>query len=184
MIKAIISDFDGTLVDTFEANYYAYRKTFEDVVGIDFDRDFYFNNFGLRIDSICGLLNITDNDVIKEIKKVKSEYYPMYFEYLKLNEELLNVYNIFKKQNIKIALATTAAHKNLYNVLNYLNLVDFFDLIVCGDDVKHGKPNPEVYNIVMEKLNVKPEETLIFEDSIAGIEAANNAKGNVVKIKI
>jgi HAD superfamily hydrolase (TIGR01509 family) len=184
MIKAIISDFDGTLVDTFEANYHAYKKAFKEAVNIDLNRDFYFNNFGLRIDDICKLLNIDDLSLLKHIKELKANYYPNFFEYLKINESLFNTYKALKAQGIKIALATTAAHKNLYNVLNYLNIADFFDLIVCGDDVNHGKPDPEVYIVAMNKLNVKPNETLIFEDSVAGIDAANNAKGNVIKIKI
>lgn len=183
MIKAIISDFDGTLVDTFEANYYAYHQAFHQVLNIELDKEFYANHFGLRIDDICNLLNINDNTILNSIKKAKAECYPNYFEYVKLNEQLLNIFKYFKTQNIKIALATTASHKNLYNLLKYLNLLDFFDLIVCGDDVKKGKPDPEVYNITLSKLNISSEEALIFEDSIAGIQAANNANVNIIKIE-
>ena len=184
MIKAIITDFDGTLVDTFEANYHAYREAFRQVCHLEFDYDFYFSNFGLRIDDICKLMNIYDQSILKEIKKVKAECYPNYFEYIRINNSLLSIFKYLKTQGIKIALGTTAAHKNLYNVLNYLGLTEFFDLIVCGDDVKKGKPDPEVYNVAMEKLRVQPNEVLIFEDSTAGIEAAENAGGNIIKIRM
>ena len=184
MIKAIISDFDGTLVDTFEANYKAYKRTFKEVINIDFDRDFYFNNFGLRIDLLCGLLNINDTEIIKEIKHVKAEYYPLYFDDIHLNNHLIDTYKFYKSQSIKIALATTASYKNLYNVLNYFNIAYLFDVIVCGEDVKESKPNPEVYIVAMNKLSVEPAETLIFEDSDIGIKAGVASGGNVIKITI
>ena len=184
MIKAIITDFDGTLVDTFEANFYAYQKAFRQVANIELDKNFYFKNFGLRIDNICKLLGIDDKSILQQIKNAKAEYYPMFFEYIYLNKDLYNTFLYYKKQGLKIALATTAAHKNLYNVLNYLNIVELFDLIICGDDVKHGKPDPEVYNVSMNKLNVSSDEIIIFEDSVAGIEAANCVTNNIIKIDI
>ena len=58
------------------------------------------------------------------------------------------------------------------NAINHLGIADIFDLIYAGIDVKQGKPSPEIYNKAMAALDVKPEETLIFEDSEVGIEAA------------
>ena len=175
MIKAIISDFDGTLVDTVEANYHAYQYVFKEVVNIELNKDFYVKNFGLRIDDICKQLNIEDQNIIKNIKNLKAQVYPNFFNYLKLNKDLLNTFNYFKNQGLTIALASTAASKNLNNVLNYFKISNTFDLIISGDDVKKGKPNPEVYNVALDKLGINNDEALVFEDSEAGIEAAKQA---------
>ena len=184
MIKAIISDFDGTLVDTVEANYHAYQYVFKEVVNIELNKDFYVKNFGLRIDDICKQLNIEDQNIIKNIKNLKAQVYPNFFNYLKLNKDLLNTFNYFKNQGLTIALASTAASKNLNNVLNYFKISNTFDLIISGDDVKKGKPNPEVYNVALDKLGINNDEALVFEDSEAGIEAAKQANIKFIKITI
>ena len=84
-IKGLISDLDGTLVDTFEANYQTYKVVFK-MHNIDMSRQFYEENFGLRIDDLCKKLNIIDKDEINTIKVEKSNLYPLKFNYLKLAE--------------------------------------------------------------------------------------------------
>lgn len=182
-IKAFISDLDGTLVDTFEANYQTYKVVFK-MHNIDMSRQFYEENFGLRIDDLCKKLNIIDKDEINTIKVEKSNLYPLKFNYLKLNIYLLSVFTNAKQQGIKIALASTASKKNVYNVLNYFKLENLFDIIICGEDVSKGKPNPEVYETALKKLNISSNEALVFEDSEIGMKAAENANINYVKIKM
>ena len=182
-IKALISDFDGTLVDTFEANFRAYQKVFKTYFDINMSHVFYQKYFGLRIDDLCKKLNI-DECEISRVKKLKSEEYPLQFSYLKINTYLLNILTYAKQQGIKVALASTASKKNIYNVLKYFNLENFFDAIICGEDVIKGKPDPEVYNVAMNKLDVTADESLIFEDSEVGMQAAENANINYIKIKI
>lgn len=59
-----------------------------------------------------------------------------------------------------------------------------FDIIICGEDVSKGKPNPEVYETALKKLNISSNEALVFEDSEIGMKAAENANINYVKIKM
>ena len=183
-IKALISDFDGTLVDTFEANFQAYKKVFMEHCNYEMSRDFYKENFGLRIDDLCKKLNIEDPDEIGAIKFAKSKCYPSEFKHLKLNLQLLNIFCYAKKVGIKIALASTASKKNLYNVLKYYELTEFFDVVICGEDVTQGKPNPEVYTVALDKLGITPDEALVFEDSEVGMKAAENAGIKFIKITI
>ena len=67
-------------------------------------------------------------------------------------------------------------------VLGLLGLKDAFDFVATRDDVEHGKPDPEIYELVMRQLRVKPENTLIIEDSPAGVEAALNANADVIAV--
>ena len=68
------------------------------------------------------------------------------------------------------------------NALNYLQLTDLFHLIIAGEQVKEGKPNPEIYLTAMHQLGVLPKDTLIFEDSEVGLQAAEASGANYIKI--
>ena len=175
MIKAIITDFDGTLVDTFEANLRAYQEAFANV-GLSLSTDRYKECFGYRFDRFMQAMNISDELIIKQIKESKKDFYPKHFNHLKPNHSLINLISTFHKMGGKTAIASTARKENLMNVVNYLGIVEHFDLIYTGTDVKCGKPSPEIYIKTMETLGVIPEETLIFEDSQVGIEAATKSK--------
>ena len=171
MIRAIITDFDGTLVDTFEANYRAYKKAFESV-GIDLKREKYRECFGYRYDSFMQAMGVYDGSIAQAIKDFKMNCYPEYFQYLKPNKALINLIAAFKDMGGRTAIASTARKENLMNVVNFLGIAGYFDLIYAGADVQNGKPNPEIYTKSMEALRVIPKETIIFEDSHVGIAAA------------
>lgn len=173
-IKLIITDFDGTLVDTFEANFKAYEKAFA-LNNIALSREQYKACFGLRFDKFMSELEIFDEKIKESIRDIKSNVYPDFFEYLILNQTLLSLITKAKKGGCMTAIASTARKKNLMNVLKYFNLEDRFDLILAGEDVKIGKPDPEIYLSVMNKLEIMPENTLVFEDSQIGFEAATAA---------
>lgn len=171
MVKAIITDFDGTLVDTFEANLRAYQKAFQEV-GLNLTAERYRECFGYRYDRFMQEMGVTDKTIADSIKELKKKYYPEYFEYLKPNIALINLIAGIKKMGGKTAIASTARKENLMNVISYLGIAHHFDLIFAGVDVKKGKPDPEIYLKSMAVLGVTPDETVIFEDSQVGIDAA------------
>ena len=171
MIKAIITDFDGTLVDTFEANLRAYQKAYQSV-GLDITAEKYRECFGLRYDAFMARMGIFDDATAYKIKELKKDYYPLYFEHLVPNLTLIDMIDTFHQMGGKTAIASTARKENLMNAVECLNLEKHFDLIFAGVDVKKGKPDPEIYNKTMEALGVTPDETLIFEDSDIGVGAA------------
>ena len=171
MISAIITDFDGTLVDTFEANLRAYQKAFNGV-GLNLTAEKYRQCFGYRFERFMTAAGITDENTWNYIREAKKDYYPQFFNYLKPNKALIELIDGFHRLGGKTAIASTARKENLMNVVNYLGLADEFDLIYAGVDVKQGKPSPEIYQKAMEVLGVGPNETLIIEDSEVGIQAA------------
>lgn len=180
MIKYFITDFDGTLVDTRSANIKAYSEAFR-VHGYEFNEYIYKNAFGLKFDDMCDVLNVPTK-YRQQIKQTKADVYPQYFELIKVNTPLLH----FLTSNIdgKLAIASTASSTNLHNVLNHFDIANKFDVIVTGDDVIHGKPNPEVYNVVKQKLGITDNsEVLVFEDSDVGIQSAQVAGlYNIIKV--
>lgn len=181
-IELLICDFDGTLVDTFEANYHAYKKAFQ-MNGIkELTEDFYRKCFGLRFEAFMEKAGISDNNTRSSIKNDKMKFYPLFFDLLKPNETLISFIKTFKKAGGKTAIASTARKENLIKVLEYLQINDIFDLILSGKDVSKGKPDPEIYNKVLRMLGINASNALVFEDSEVGIKAAQAAGISFIKI--
>lgn len=174
MIKAIITDFDGTLVDTFAANLRAYQRAFADI-NKTLTEEKYRECFGFRFDRFMQAMGVEKENEVNYIKEAKKQYYPEYFSFLTPNTALINLVASFKAMGCKTAIASTARKENLMNAVNYLGIADHFDLVFAGVDVLQGKPSPEIYLRAMETLDVTPEDTLIFEDSQVGIEAAKSS---------
>lgn len=181
MIRAIITDFDGTLVDTFEANLRAYQRAFGDV-NMSLTAEKYRECFGYRFERFMMAMAVHNEKTANYIKEAKKEYYPQYFDFLKPTHALIGLIESFHAMGGKTAIASTARKENLMNVVNYLSLADKFDLIFAGVDVKQGKPSPEIYLKAMEALGVQPDEVLIFEDSQVGIEAARASGAHVLVV--
>jgi len=181
MINAIICDFDGTLADTFAANYHAYQKAFYEQ-GLTLTEEAYRAAFGLRYDDFMRMMDIRDPQIAQAIRERKKELYPQHFHLLRPNKRLLDFVRSMHNSNIKTAIASTARKENLQNVVTYLGIEKDFDLIQSGNDVHHGKPDPEIYVRVMESLHVNPKETLIFEDTEIGIQAAQASGAQCIQI--
>lgn len=180
-VKLLITDFDGTLVDTFEANFLAYQMAFKEK-NLVLSREDYRECFGLRFDDFMAKMGIFDEKNKSEIRRIKGTVYPRFFDKLVINIPLLSMLRGFKASGGLTALASTARRNNLLNALNYIKAYDIFSLIVAGEDVKKGKPEPEIYNKILDTLQVKPTEALIFEDSIVGMMAAQNAGVQFIQI--
>lgn len=173
-IKLLISDFDGTLVDTFEANYLAYRDAFSEA-GYNLTEAKYRECFGKRFDDFMNAVGIEDSLVKEAIREGKTERYPHYFDHLKVNHTLLSFIRSFKASGGKTAIASTARKKNLFNALRHIGAIDDFDFILAGENVKHAKPDGEIYTKLLELAGVRADEALIFEDTEVGFAAAKNA---------
>ena len=182
-IKAIITDFDGTLVNTFNANFYAYHEAFKQY-GYELTRDQYKECYGLRYDAFCDKMDIKQDDR-KPIKELKKKIYPDFFDYLTINQNLLTFIRASHiLYGIKTCIASTATKENLYNVLKYFEIEDAFDIIITGENVSKGKPDPEVYLKALNLLECNTDEVIVFEDSEVGCEAAENAGLNYIKVKL
>ena len=182
-IKLLITDFDGTLVNTFKANYHAYREAF-DALGLSLSETQYRKCYGLRFDGFMDAMGIDDKQTRKLIRTHKGDCYPDYFNMFEVNDALLGFIRMFRQSGGKTSVASTARGKNLTNALNHIGAIEDFDLILAGEDVVEGKPSPEIYNTVMARMGVNPDETLIFEDSEVGLRAAQASGAHYIKITL
>lgn len=183
-LKLIILDFDGTLVDTRRANALAYIETLGEV-GIELHEEEYLANyFGVRCMEFLRKIGITDDNQIAHLRRRKVELYPKYFESVQLNEPLWSWCQMARRMGVKVWIASTGHKDNIANVMRYLNLDNGVDGILTGDDVAHPKPAPDCFLKVMQQVGVKPSETIIFEDSDVGIEAARRSGASYFVVRI
>lgn len=180
-VKLLITDFDGTLVDTFRANFFAYQQAFFEM-GQQLSEEIYKKCFGFRFERFMDVVGITDEETRKSIKELKAKYYPSFFSELRVNTPLLNMLRAFRQAGGKTAIASTARRKNLENVLIYIHAMDAFDLVLAGEEVKEGKPSPEIYQTILERFSLKPSEAIVFEDSPVGIQSAQSTGINYIVI--
>jgi 3-deoxy-D-manno-octulosonate 8-phosphate phosphatase KdsC-like HAD superfamily phosphatase len=111
-IKLLIVDFDGTLVDTFRANFMAYQEAFNQV-GLALKEVDYRHCFGFRFEKFMATVGITDPVVTQKISEFKGNCYPDFFRYFKVNNSLLAILKTFHNAGGKTAIASTACRKNL-----------------------------------------------------------------------
>lgn len=186
MIKLVIFDVDGTLVDSEVVFVKAAIKNME-VNGYNIPMSAIMGIIGQNRVAGKKLIESTQDDsfdydkYIKDYEKIRSEILEK--EPLKLKKGALNILNYCKEHDIKMAIATSTARDKQTKVLTELGIIDYFDYMVFGDEIKNSKPDPEIYLKVFEHYNIDKDEMIIYEDSKNGILSAHNAGIRVVYIK-
>lgn len=178
--KGFIFDLDGVIVDTAKYHFLAW-KNLANSLGIDFTKEQNEQLKGVsRINSLEKILNWGNKTVsADEFQKLLVQKNEEYLEYItKMDEsEILpdteKILDFLIQNNQGIALGS--ASKNAVPILEKINLLSKFECIVDGNSVIKGKPNPEVFLKAADGLQVPPTDCIVFEDSIAGIQAANAA---------
>lgn len=183
-IKLILLDFDGTLASTEDANMEAYVLALREE-GHELDTAEYRRSyFGMRCPEFLRTIGITDEATIDRIRRRKIELYPTCFSTVRLNEPLWNFVQDFRAQGGKAWIVSTGQKENIVNVMRYLNIEAEIDGILTSCDVCEPKPSPEAFLKAMEIEGVTPAETLIFEDSVVGIEAAKASGAAYFKVTL
>lgn len=178
--KLAIFDLDGTLFDTRNVNYLAYSKALAHY-GFSLDYE-YFCSFcnGRHYMSFLPQITTDAKTMLEGMHKLKQECYEEFLDKAVVNQQLFNLIRVMKSE-YHIALVTTASEKNCYQILKCFDKVEEFDLILTHDDMQRYKPDPQGFQMAMEHFNADAENTVIFEDSPAGLEAALKVTPNVYR---
>jgi beta-phosphoglucomutase len=185
--KAFIFDLDGVIVDTAKYHFLAWQKLAQEL-GIEFTPEHNEELKGVsRVRSLDIILALGNIEASQEDKNKwltqKNEDYLSYLVDMDESEILpgvLPVLEFIKEKKQLIALGS--ASKNARPILEKTGILPFFDAIVDGNDVSNAKPDPEVFLRAAQLLNVSNENAIVFEDSVAGIQAANTA--NMISVGI
>ena len=185
IIKAVLFDLDGTIIDT-EKYYrlhwpkafakFGYELTDEQglrmrSLGSPFVEEYLQSIFGKKIET-TEIKNYARSLVDESVNT----------NGLELKDGVIECLKFLKSKNVKIAIVTATAIARATKYVNDAKIEEFFDDIISAKNVPYGKPAPDVYLTACEKLDVKPEETIAVEDSPNGVMSASRAGCNVVMV--
>ena len=178
--KCFIFDLDGVIVDTAKYHFLAW-KNLANSIGVDFSHAQNEQLKGVsREQSLKKILDwgntILSDSNFQDLMRKKNEAYLNYIATMNRSELLPDVertINFLIEMNQFVTLGS--ASKNARPILVKTNLLEAFDAIVDGNDVTEAKPNPEVFLKAAQLTNTQPNHCIVFEDSVAGIQAANAA---------
>lgn len=187
MKKGMIFDLDGVIVDTAKYHYLAWKKMAAQF-GYDFTEE--------ENEAFKGVSRARCMELLLEMAQVqateaqidawlsqKNQDYLAYIKQMDQDEILpgvLATLSFFKSRQIPMALGS--ASKNARPILEKVGLLSYFDAVVDGNDVSAAKPDPEVFLVAARQLGVAADHCVVFEDSTAGIEAAQRASMGTVGI--
>ena len=165
-IRLILLDFDGTLADTRRANTLAYVAALGEA-GYKLTEEEY-----------------ADAAEREQIRLRKIALYPSFFDTVRLNVPLWEFCRQFRADGGRVWVVSTGSRENIDNVIAHLGIGGGLDGILSGADVEHAKPAPDCFLEAIRREGCTPRETLIFEDSPIGIEAARRSGASYFIVKL
>ncbi|MFT4967330.1 MAG: beta-phosphoglucomutase [Candidatus Deianiraeaceae bacterium] len=187
MIKAVIFDMDGVLIDAKQWHYDALNKALE-LFGYNISTAEHIQTYdGLPTkDKLKGLtekvgLPVELHGLINEMKQV----YTMDIVHEKCRPVFLHRYALsnLKANGYKLALCSNSIRDTIEIMMKKSRLTEYFDFMLSNQDVTKAKPDPEIYTKAIEKLQLQPKECVVVEDNINGITAATKAGANVFEVQ-
>ncbi|MVM39016.1 HAD-IA family hydrolase [Spirosoma sp. HMF3257] len=184
MTKAVIFDMDGVIVDTNSHHRIAWREYYQRNGKSLSDDDFVQHVSGKHNTDIVAHLfenrPLTSEEVIRLSHEKEALFRELYSPVIQPVAGLISFLKALKEAGIRTAVATSAPVENLDFVMDALEIRSYFDALLNESMVGHPKPDPEIYQKAMVMLGVEPTESVIFEDSMTGIQAAKASGALVV----
>ncbi len=180
MIRGLIFDLDGVIVDTAKYHYLAWKEL-ADTLGLRFSKKDNERLKGVsRVRSFEIILEINQITLPEELKQAyctrKNDLYLAYIRQLRADEILPGARQfLLDARSAGFRIALGSASKNTTLILEKLKIAELFDSVIDGTKVTRAKPDPEVFLRGAEEIGIPPAQCVVFEDAEAGVEAAHNA---------
>ena len=178
MIKAVIFDMDGLMIDSEPLHYEAYAAVFREL-GKKYPLE---DNNRLYIglsdkDQATDMVDRYSLSLSQEeiVKRKQQEFKKLIATSLTPQKGLMKLLSYLKKKKYKIAIASSSGNEEIALVIQSLKIKSYIDTYCSADEVRHAKPAPDLFLLAAKKLHVKPDECVVLEDSPRGIEAAVQA---------
>jgi HAD superfamily hydrolase (TIGR01509 family) len=184
MVKLIVFDLDGVLVEAKNIHFDALNKALGDYA-ISWNEHLSTYD-GLKTSQKLDMLTKEKGLPIEEHQRIwedKQKYTLQMLNNLQPDTHLQEVIGALSDCDYKLAVASNSIRKTVITVLAKLGIIEYFDLIISNEDVVNSKPHPEMYWTAMSKMKCLPEETLIVEDSPYGLLAAARSKSYILRVK-
>lgn len=184
MIKLIIFDLDGVLIESKDTHFDALNLALKDY-GIDeISYDDHVSTFDGKPTKIKLDILGVDKSIVEDISNKKQDYTIELLENsIQESSRLIDIFKSLKNKGYKIAVASNSIRYTVQIILLKLGIMKYVDHVMSNEDVTNGKPNAEMYLKCMIKCGVGPIETLILEDSYVGREGAYNSGANLCPIE-
>ncbi|MBD3197763.1 MAG: beta-phosphoglucomutase family hydrolase [Candidatus Lokiarchaeota archaeon] len=173
----VIFDFDGVIADTGPIHYRSWKKLAEEL-NVEYDTEFFEETFGQQTVPIVKKMvseEIT-NEKAQKLGKKKEQYYrDMLGDDIQPLPGVKVLIKALHKLHFKLAIGSSAPRKNIDLLLKSLDLNNFFDIIIAAEDIKNGKPAPDVFLTIAKDLKLNQKNCLVIEDAPVGIKAAKIA---------
>jgi len=183
MLKGVIFDLDGVIAHSVPLHFKAWKKMFSEY-GKDFDFDVYKQKVdGIpRIDGAKAILGELSEQELDEASSRKQEYFLQLLEEegVEVYQSTIDLIKTLKSQGIRPAAISSS--KNCLYILKSAKVDDLFEVIITGNDISKGKPEPDVFLLAAERLNLPVSECLVVEDAVLGVEAAKRANMKCIGI--
>jgi beta-phosphoglucomutase len=186
-IKAIVFDMDGVLIDAKEWHYEALNRALN-IFGEEIQRWEHNSIFdGLSTKNKLELLS-KHGRIPKGMQKFLNELkqkYTMEITVTHCRPNFIHQYAFskLKEEGFKLAVASNSIRNTVRTMMELSALLPYLDFYLSNEDVKKPKPNPDIYLDALQRLGLEPNEILVLEDNKHGLEAAQEAKCNVLEIK-
>ncbi|EOH94416.1 HAD family hydrolase [Enterococcus pallens] len=175
-MQAVIFDMDGVLIDTEKVSKQAFTKAFESV-DLKFTEELYQKILGRSLKDIEVFLEETLHypNIARQIIQQREIEFAKYYQThpVEVKTGIFDFLAFIKNRRLKTAVATSAKESIAVPLLEQAGLIQHFDTLTFGSQVKKAKPHPEIFLKAAASLAVRPEETIVIEDSESGIIAAN-----------
>ena len=180
--KAIIFDMDGVIIDNISYHIEALKQFLKQFGKEVTDEEFQNHYNGRTIQEvILGLKPGADHTEVMRLAEEKEKIYrDLYSADLAPTPGLMDFLSVAQKAGIKMAVATSAITANADFTLDGLNIRGYFDAVIDSTMVIKGKPDPQIYLKAAEELNISPENCVVLEDALAGIQSAKSAGMDVI----
>jgi HAD superfamily hydrolase (TIGR01509 family) len=179
---AYLFDCDGTIADSMPLHYVAWKAALAPW-NCPFPEDLFYSWGGIPVPEVVAMLNKKYglSMPVKEVAERKEQVYIESLPHLKAVPEVLDVIES-ECGRIPFAVVSGSTRESVTATLNTLGLLNKFPVLVCAEDYKKSKPNPEPFLVGAAKLGVQPKSCLVFEDTDTGIDAATAAGMASVKV--
>lgn len=178
MIKAVAFDLDGVLIDSETLGIQTAVQSFLQA-GVELseaEKDYIHGRHPVDYIPTLGQKHGISLAMQKKIDELRHEnYHALWDKAVSLMSDAKNIINYLKSRKITIVLATSSSVRVVNKFLNKFHFSNTFSLIVTKDDVTKRKPDPQIYNLVKKKINLKEKEILVVEDTQIGVESAKAA---------
>lgn len=179
MIKAVLFDIDGVLVDSFDANLQYFTNLLKRAGYKPPTREEYISIFPLTVwDSVKELTKSNSEKEINRIVEMAKTNVDYPYHLIKISEEVLDA--VHKLEKYKLGIVTSRVKEGFYNNPVLVKLKEHFPLVVTYEDTKKHKPDAEPLLFACEKLNIKPEEAVYIGDQQVDIDAAKGAGMKII----